>query len=394
MNPKKSNIETDPKNLDIKALRKQHRKERRKKIRLVLYILTALFLLVMWVSPSARTWYRNFVVSLVPISNYKIVELPPEPEEMGEAQGEARSISIKLLSYIYIKKIICRDNQEILKRNTAKAKEIFKNIPQRWTDEINGIAKTAGVKPEILMLGNCFLDLGLYCGGCRTVVAEAGNSLFHAHNLDWDNLGGVGNYLLTIFRVAGDENRLATVYFAFPGMIGALDVINEKGLALSFNQVGFGRGTKHTPIFMKMRKIAETCNTFEEAEKIIKNLPPGMPFNITLSHAPSGKAAVFERDQSMEVFERKIFNGIVTADNRCWGKEKMQGKCAVEDAARIRKIAGVNEVITVLRNPKVLLGCNIYSLIFDFNNNVFYLAVGEIPAANGTYRKIPLFLKK
>ena len=46
----------------------------------------------------------------------------------------------------------------------------------------------------------------------------------------------------------------------------------------------------------------------------------------------------------------------------------------------------------ILRNKQVLLGCNIYSVIFDYKNNAFYLASGKIPAANGKYRKFTLFL--
>jgi hypothetical protein len=95
--------------------------------------------------------------------------------------------------------------------------------------------------------------------------ANPRNLLFHAHNLDWDNLGWFGRWVTCIVRRNPSDGRFATVSFGFPGMIGALDIINEKGLALSFIQLGWGNGGTNEPVFIMLRRIAETCDSIDAA---------------------------------------------------------------------------------------------------------------------------------
>jgi hypothetical protein len=251
------------------------------------------------------------------------------------------------------------------------------------------MAEASGSNVENLMLGNTFLDLGIREAGCRLAITPSGNELLHAHNLDWDNLGGVGNYLVTIFRTEAGNGRYATVRLGFPGMIGALDIINEKGIALSFNQAGFSSGKSKMPVFIKMREIAETCSTFEEAEKEILSMPRGMPFCIGLSDSKAGKAAVFERDQTQKIKKRLPSNRIITADNNLWCGRKVDSW--IEKTAESIKPNDLESLKKLLRNKKVLMACNIYSVIFDHSNNAFYLASGKVPAAVEKYKKFQLF---
>ena len=244
-----------------------------------------------------------------------------------------------------------------------------------------------------MMLANTFLDLGLYLAACRQLIVNTDNGLLHAHNLDWDNLAGVGNFMVTIFRTSAAPGRFATVYMGFPGMIGALDIINEHGITLSFNQVGFTKGKCDMPIFIKMREITERCDSFESAEKELLNLPPGMPFCIGLSDAKNGKSKMFERGRGNKIRQRTGSNSILSADNNLWCGQKMTGRCAIDDVARKIKPNNIESVKKILRNDKVLMDCNIYSVIFDYRNNKLYLAAGNIPAAKDTYKEYQLFRK-
>ena len=54
-------------------------------------------------------------------------------------------------------------------------------------------------------------------------------------------------------------------------MVGAPDIINEKGLALPFNQLGFGKGSGSEPVFIMLRRIAETCSSLDAARKQIRD---------------------------------------------------------------------------------------------------------------------------
>jgi hypothetical protein len=48
----------------------------------------------------------------------------------------------------------------------------------------------------------------------------------------------------------------------------------------------------------------------------------------------------------------------------------------------------------LLAHPEVMMGCNIYSVVFDWRQNRLRLASGEVPAAVGGYREYPLRLRK
>lgn len=361
------------------------------KRRLIIYLTIILTLLIICVIPHGRENFQRCVMSLLPVPSPTIVQLSGTPQEMGKSHGNKFKYSLKLLEKLYIQLIICGNNSQRLNEYCAKAKQIFARINPRWTQEINAMAEASGTNPEALMLGNTFLDIGISSAGCRMLIVFDETMLLHAHNLDWDNLGGIGNYLITIFRTAGGMNRFSTVHIGFPGMIGALDIINEKGIALSFNQVGFARDKCEMPVFIKMREIAEKCATFEEARKEIMAMPQGMPFCIGLSDAKTGQAAIFERDGKIRIQRRNANDGILTADNNLWYGVKMQERCILDDTARKVNPDKVEDLKTILRHKSVMLACNIYSVIFDYKNNKLYLASGQIPAAEGQYREFKLF---
>lgn len=361
--------------------------------RLIVLISIVVLLLGIQLIPGGKPAVRFVIFKILPGASASTVTLHGSPAEMGTQHGKARSWSIALLMKIYVYQIICRGDKEKYRVRTAMAEKLLKKIDPRWITEINAVAKAAGVKPEAMMLGNTFLDLGLYLAACRQLMVNTDNGLLHAHNLDWDNLAGVGNFLVTIFRTSAAPGRFATVYLGFPGMVGALDVINEHGIALSFNQICETKGKCDMPVFIKMRDIAERCGSFESAQKELLNMPPGMPFCIGLSDAKNGKSAVFERDRSNVIKQRSAHDSILTADNNLWCDEKMSGRCAIDDIARQVKPANVEDMKKVLRNDKVLMECNIYSMIFDYRNNKLYLAAGNIPAAEDTYEEYELFPK-
>jgi hypothetical protein len=361
------------------------------KRRLIIYLLIFLTLAVICVIPHGRENFQRGVAALLPTPSPVVIKLSGTPEQMGGIHGSEFKYSLKVLEKLYIKLIICGNNNERLSEYCAKAKQIFARIDQRWTREIKAVAKASGTDSDALMLGNTFLDIGISSAGCRMLIIFDETMLLHAHNLDWDNLGGIGNYLITIFRTEGGKDRFATVHIGFPGMIGALDIINEKGIALSFNQVGFARDECEMPIFIKMREIAEKCSTFEDARKEIMTMPQGMPFCIGLSDAKTGQTAIFERDNKTSIKRRNASDGILTADNSLWYGVKMRERCVLDDTARKVNPDKVEDMKTILRHKSVILSCNIYSVIFDYKNNKLYLASGKIPAAEGQYREFKLF---
>ena len=308
--------------------------------------------------------------------------------EMGASYGQKLRTPIRLVTRFYLDRIVCKGNPKLIEGSRAAALRNLPNWPDRYREELNTAATAARIPVGALAFGNTFLDLGRAQAGCRSVVLSQSNTVFHAHNLDWDNLGGFGRWATCIVRRNPTDGRLATVSIGFPGMIGALDIINEKGLALSFNQLGWGKGGTNEPVFIMLRRIAETCDSLETARTNLLNAPEGMPFIITVSDARAGAGSVFERARD-RVMERPLQGGFVGACNTAQGTNF--GVTKLDQILARVGTSDVREVRRVLEAPGVLLECNIYSVIFDFHHNRLWLASGEMPAAKGRYREYPLF---
>ena len=347
-------------------------------LRRALYSLLGLSLLAMGIV-GGLLWYKPSPTEIT---------LTGKSDELGAAYGHKVGRPMRLMSRFYLDRIVCEGNPKLIDSSRKAALANLSNWPACYRDEINAMAATAQIPVSALAFGNSFLDLGRVRAGCRSVVVSQSNVVFHAHNLDWDNLGGLGRWVTCIARRYPSDGRLATVSIGFPGMIGAVDIINEKGMALSFNQFGRGKGETNEPVLIMLRRIAETCDSLQMARTNLLSAPAGMPFIITVSDSRQGTGSVFERVHG-RISERRLQKGFVAACNTTQGidfglthLDRTLAKLVQKDASGIQGVLGSSEV---------MMQCNIYSVVFDFQHNRFWLASGEVPAAAGSYREFPLF---
>ncbi len=322
----------------------------------------------------------------------KEVSVLGSSSEMGSQYAKALHLQMKLLTRFYLDAIVCRKSPAVIQTRRNQGLENLTHWPKDYLEEFNAIATKGRMDRGALAYANSFLDLGTGRAGCRSAVIASTNVFLHAHNLDWDTLGGLGRWTTCIVRRNPSDGRLATVSVGFPGIIGAMDIINERGLALSFNQLGLGRGLAREPVFIMIRRIAETCACFEDARNEILNAPPGMPFIITLSHAPSGVASVFERERE-NISERPLTSNWLGACNVSQAGKTIPIATGLDRALQASHITNARDLQAVMGHTNVLMACNLYSVIFDFPQNRFSLASGSVPAAISSFREFILFSK-
>jgi hypothetical protein len=311
-------------------------------------------------------------------------------EAMGTAQGKELRTRIRLLTELYLHRVVCRGDARVVREREARALEALKHWPEAYQEELRAVAKAANVEPGSIAYANQFLDMGNARGACRSVVLLATNGLLHAHNLDWDSLGGLGRWTTTILRRNPSDGRFRTVSVGFPGLVGSLDIINEKGLAISFNQFGMANGPYTEPVWLMARRIAETCASLNEARQRVLSAPPGMPFILTVSDASAGQAAVFERMKRV-ITERPLREGSVSACNQAQGEES--GVTRLDQKLAADRIASTEELRALLAHSEVMLVCNLYSVIFNYRDNSLLISSGHVPAAERSPRKFVLFPK-
>ncbi len=308
--------------------------------------------------------------------------------QMGAQQGSAMSTRIRLLAELYVHRIVCQNDARLIEAREVKALKNLESWSPRYRDELVSMGNASGVSTGALAYANIFLDLGNVRAGCRSVVISATNRFMHAHNLDWDNLGGLGRWTTVIVRRNPADGRFKTVAVGFPGLVGALDIINERGIAVSFNQLGIGRGDVREPVLLMIRRIAESCASLDDARAEILVAPLGMPFILTVSDAQNGTASVFERAKE-KITERSLSKGWVAACNQAQGS--MPGSTHLDQVLADSVIRTPSDLKRVLAVPKVLMACNIYSVVFDYRENRLYLASGQVPAAELPFRSYTLF---
>lgn len=337
------------------------------------------------------------VVLLVCLAALALTLYRPAPAElrlagsaatMGRTYGETCGLGVRLLCNGYIRSILCGGRDDVYRQRLAKAAARLQDWPTPYREELEALAAAAGVPAGALSYGNSLLDAGSWSAACRSVVATDATHLWHAHNLDWNNLGGLARWNVRILRRHPDDGRLRTVAVGFPGLVGALDIINEKGVALSFNQLGTGDGRFTEPVFVSLRRLADTCAAYDVARRELLALPPGVDFIVTLSGAATQEGAVFER-RAGKTTERPVADGWVAATNA--GQGAKRGGTPLDQLLGRTACRGVADIQAVMRHVDVLMGCNLYSVIWDFGANRFHLASGTIPAAPGRYRDYVLF---
>ena len=158
------------------------------------------------------------------------------PGDMGKQYGPTLRFPLKLMTRIYLDRVLCGGQTSIIQSRRRRAEAALDSFPEVYQKELAAIAAASGCEGSALAYGNCFLDLGHAVAGCRSVVIPTDTGWLRGHNLDWDNLGGSARWTTCIVRRNPNDGRLRTVSIGFPGLIGSLDIINEKGLALSFIQ--------------------------------------------------------------------------------------------------------------------------------------------------------------
>lgn len=357
-------------------------------------------------SPATRRWLRALLIAAAVVAvslgallwillayrpHPAIANCSGSPTMLGQQQGQAFNWRVPALLRFYVLRIVCAGDRHRLAARAKQAAPIWQTLPPPYAAELQALAQATAVPADQLLYANALLDLGNTSAGCRSVVTTNAQSLWHSHNLDWENLGGLAKLSTTIVRRAPDDGRHHTVSVGFPGLIGAFDIINEHGIALSFNQLGFGNGLPTTPLFIHIRRIAETTASFERACAQIEALPAGMPFIITISAAKEHHAAIFERKRD-QISRRDLHHNPdawVAACNTA--QAQTYGQTILDQALAARSLHTQDDLIAILGDPKVVMSANIYSVIFDYHANELLLSSGLTPAAQHPFRSYVLF---
>jgi predicted choloylglycine hydrolase len=267
-------------------------------------------------------------------------------------------------------------------------------FPDEQRRELDAMAK-AGVDRESLLAANTMFDV-VKMIACSTLIVESersatGEPIF-GRNLDFPTAGYLQEYSLAI--VCRPEGKHAFVSVGFPGLVGCLSGMNEKGLSLAVLEVlESADGSKKfdingTPYAMNYRRILEECATVEEAEKLLRTMKRTTRNNLAICDQKGG--AVFEITPT-NVVVRRAEAGLCPCTNHFCTKElapqKVENRvytcdrfnCLVEESKKLRRV-GLPEMTELLH--QVNGGdYTLQTMIFEPSKMRLHLAIGSCPAS-------------
>lgn len=182
------------------------------------------------------------------------------------------------------------------------AKQMFKAAPARYREELEAMGDVAGFTEDdlgALYVGNAMIELRRI-GGCSGLAVmperSATGDLMFGRNLDFPDVGGMSRLsVVSVYRPVGKH---AFAAIGFPGLVGVISGMNEKGLCLAtFDSYAAKDGSqmfnpRGVPLALLNRQILEECSTVDEARKLLEASPRTTMMSLVI--CDESEAVVFE----------------------------------------------------------------------------------------------------
>ncbi len=230
------------------------------------------------------------VVEAEPIFPLPIVERCGDPAEIGKEHGEKLSSEIHFLVDAYLHPFFKTDTQRFIALTVASG---FRDkLLPRHQEELDALAQATQLDNREVLLAQCFLDLSKLMG-CSTIALPADASADHVarmgRNLDLPSLDVADKHTVVFIVRPNGKNAYCAV--GWPGMMGVLSGMNDKGLVLANMEVArTSRLPSAMPYTLLYRTILEDCATVDEAVTLLQKTGRQTANNLMLMDAGGNRA--------------------------------------------------------------------------------------------------------
>lgn len=280
-------------------------------------------------------------------------------------------------------------------------RRLERNFPADYRQELEAMVQT-GVDRERLVTANTMFDV-VKLIACSSMIVQpdrsaTGKAIF-GRNLDFPTAGYLQEYSMVI--VYRPKGKYAFVSVGFPGLIGCLSGINEKGLCLAVHEVlEAADGSKKydpegTPYAMNYRRILEECATVEEAEKLLRSLKRTTrnnlavcdrnggvileltPKNVVVRKPADGLCPCTNHFCTPELAPKQVSNRVYTCDRFA---------CLVKNGNHHKKLGveAIKEMLHEVNGGDMTL----QTMIFEPADMKLHVALGSCPSSALPLRKL------
>ncbi len=288
-----------------------------------------------------------------------------------------------------------------------KARRLLQKLPQRFKEEIKGVARGAGLSEDVITMVSLFYDLSMAMGCTSILMKGKDGTIIHGRNNDWFEGTEIGQLTLVVRYQAPGYNQVT--HIAFPLWMGVETGYNDQGLTFSEQTYGIKKPNPNGfPIVYLARMALEQCSNLEQVYQFFKQHQVIGGHGTVWSDRKTGRGVLIELTPGKQVvikIKQSLFwnfNHVLSdelksqqrnsTDLTNWNVDRerlaldfpTKSFYDVKEAAQfLRKQNDGNGINYAWHGSKTAIcnDCNIQTVIFDPYNNGFYLAYGAFFAA-------------
>ncbi|HTI51808.1 MAG TPA: C45 family peptidase [Planctomycetaceae bacterium] len=232
------------------------------------------------------------------IDGYPVLHLKGSHYEMGYQQGALLKESIRRNMH---NMLVAKADEEVevgpvkvrIRTMIDSITTIQKKfVPQKYYDEMDGLAAGADLKPQDVVAANFIPEL-FHCSGFALMnSATKDGTLYHGRVLDYAIDWGLQEHAVVI--VAEPEGGHPFVNIAYSGFIGSVTGMNAK--SVSVGEMG-GKGLGHwagVPMALLVREVLERAGDLDEAIAIFRDSPRTCQYFYVVADGKTNRAVGME----------------------------------------------------------------------------------------------------
>lgn len=338
---------------------------------------------VAWAAAGeSRTIARCGAGFLEEIDGCRVLHVAGEPYEMGYQQGallrdDVRE-NVRYLFEVKAKEIRIEkaglkllDPRQVVKGIASRQRKF---VPDRYYEEMRGVADGSGVPFEDVVISNFIPEL-FHCSGFALAGSATKNgTLYHGRILDYSCDWKLQDH--AVLTIAAPRNKIPFVNATYAGFVGSVTGMNAE--RVSIGEMG-GGGVGHwdgTPMAFLMRMALEEADSLERGVTIFRDHPRTCEYYFVMADGETGKAVGMEA--SWNVFDvvamgsshpklpSAIKDAVVLSAGDRYQElvKRVKGGLGTFDAESARK----------LMDRPVAMKSNLHSVLFETTTTRFWVA--------------------
>jgi hypothetical protein len=263
-------------------------------------VLIVVLAAVTTVRAGSKTIARCGEGFLEDVDGYPVLHVKGQPYEMGYQQGallrDHIRENVRFLFDVKSKEM----KVEIGGIKLLDAKRVIagiinqerKHIPERFFEEMRGIADGSGVDADEIVIANFIPEL-FHCSGFALAgSATKDGALYHGRILDYGCDWRLQEH--AVLTVGAPRGRIPFVNVTYAGFVGSVTGMNAE--RISIGEMG-GRGLGHwdgTPMPLLVRMVLEEADALDRAIAIFRDNPRTCEYYYVIADGETRKAVGME----------------------------------------------------------------------------------------------------